>query len=206
MPAPGGAMSFYRAGVGRNHWAFKPVQKPAVPAVQNSAWAKNPVDQFILAKLEASGLTPNAPAAKATPPTPFDVGKFAGIFAAIGLAVGALGTAAASMVTGLLALKWWQMPLALAGLVLVISGPSMLVAWFKLRSRVLGPLLDANGWAVNARARINIPFGTALTQMPTLPNDAERSLTDPYGEREHPWTWYAAIGTLIFVLLALWSR
>ena len=54
------------AGVGKKHWAFKPVQKPALPAVTNTAWVKNPVDNFVLAKLEASGLTPNAPAGKAT--------------------------------------------------------------------------------------------------------------------------------------------
>lgn len=129
-----------------------------------------------------------AEAAPANPPAaPFDVGKFAGIFAAIGLAVGAIGTAAAAMVTGLLGLKFWQLPLALAGLLLLISGPAMLVAWFKLRARNLGPLLDANGWAVNARARINIPFGTSLTQLAALPKGAESSLTDPYAEKPTPW-------------------
>ena len=54
------------AGVGKNHWAFKPVQKPALPTVTNTAWVKNPVDNFVLAKLEANGMTPNAPAEKAT--------------------------------------------------------------------------------------------------------------------------------------------
>jgi hypothetical protein len=127
-----------------------------------------------------------APASKPTA-APFDVGKFAGIFAAIGLAVGALGTAAASVVTGLLGLKWWQLPLALVGVLLLVSGPAVIVAWFKLHARNLGPLLDANGWAVNARARINIPFGTALTQTATLPAGAERALTDPYAEKQPPW-------------------
>jgi hypothetical protein len=118
---------------------------------------------------------------------PFDVGKFAGIFAAIGLAVGALGTALASVVTGLLGLRFWQLPLAIVGLLLLISGPAVVVAWFKLHARNLGPLLDANGWAVNARARINIPFGTSLTQLATLPLNAERSLIDPYAEKPAPW-------------------
>lgn len=127
-----------------------------------------------------------APPAKPAP-TPFDVGKFAGIFAAIGLAVGAIGTAVVSLVTGLLGLKWWQLPIALAGLLLVVSGPAVIVAWFKLRARNLGPLLDANGWAVNARARINIPFGTSLTQLAALPAGAERALTDPYAEKRPPW-------------------
>ena len=53
-------------GVGRNHWAFQPVQKPALPAVANAAWCKNPVDNFVLAKLEGNGLAPNTPADKST--------------------------------------------------------------------------------------------------------------------------------------------
>ncbi len=133
----------------------------------------------------------DSPAAKpAAAPPAFDVGKFAGIFAAIGLAVGALGTALAAVVTGMLGLRWWQMPLALAGVLLAISGPAMAVAWFKLRSRNLGPILDANGWAINARAKINIPFGTALTGLARLPEGAERSLADPYAEKRRPWGIY----------------
>ena len=149
-----------------------------------------------------------------TPPTAtkpaaqqaFDVGKFAGIFAAIGLAVGAIGTVLAGVMTGLLALKWWQMPLAIGGLMLLISGPAMVLAWFKLRSRNLGPILDANGWAVNARARINIPFGTSLTQLAQLPAGAERALSDPYAEKERPWKVYLAIAVVLFVALAWWTR
>jgi hypothetical protein len=79
--------------------------------------------------------------AKPAPPAPFDVAKFAGIFAAIGLAVGALGTALAAMMSGFLGLIWWQMPIAILGLLLIISGPSMVMAWFKLRQRNLSPLV-----------------------------------------------------------------
>ena len=50
----------------RDHWAFKPVKKPAVPAVKNSGWVKLPVDAFVLAKLEAQGMTPSPAADKAT--------------------------------------------------------------------------------------------------------------------------------------------
>jgi hypothetical protein len=147
------------------------------------------------------------PAAKAAPAQQaFDVGKFAGIFAAIGLAVGAIGTAVASMLTGLLGLKGWQMPLALIGLMLLISGPAVILAWFKLRSRNLGPILDANGWAVNARARINIPFGTSLTQMAQLPEGAQRAMTDPYAEKERPWKTYAVLAVVVFAALAWWTR
>ena len=147
-----------------------------------------------------------APAKPAAAQQAFDVGKFAGIFAAIGLAVGAIGTALAAVLTGLLALKWWQMPLAIGGLMLMISGPAMVLAWFKLRSRNLGPILDANGWAVNARARINIPFGTSLTQLAQLPEGAERALTDPYAEKERPWKTYAVIAVIVFIAAAWWTR
>ena len=155
---------------------------------------------------KVDGLPAAAPAKPAAAQQAFDVGKFAGIFAAIGLAVGAIGTALAAVLTGLLALKWWQMPLAIGCLMLMISGPAMVLAWFKLRSRNLGPILDANGWAVNARARINIPFGTSLTQLAQLPEGAERALTDPYAEKERPWKTYAVIAVIVFIAAAWWTR
>lgn len=138
------------------------------------------------------------------PPAPFDVGKFAGIFAAIGLAIGAIGTAIASVVTGFISLVWWQMPLAIAGLVLLISGPSVLLAFLKLRKRNLAPLLDGNGWAVNTRAIINIPFGASLTKMASLPPGAQRSLTDPYAEKKSPWKSYLFILLLLGSIAYLW--
>jgi hypothetical protein len=123
------------------------------------------------------------------PPPPTDMGRSVGIFAAVALALGALGTAVTAIVTGFLGLSAWQMPLVLLGLMLLISGPSMLLAWLKLRRRALGPLLDSNGWAVNARARINIRFGRALTGMARLPPGAERSVADPLKEKSTVWTW-----------------
>lgn len=141
--------------------------------------------------------------AKAPAPAAFDVGKFAGIFAAIGLAIGAIGTVVASLVTGLLHLAWWQVPLAFAGLILAVSGPSMLIAWFKLRQRNLGPLLDAGGWAVNARAKINIPFGAELTSTARIPEGAERSLFDPFKEKKGPLPYLVAGAALLLGLAVL---
>ncbi|MEW6313440.1 MAG: hypothetical protein AB1513_05260 [Pseudomonadota bacterium] len=57
-------------------------------------------------------------------------------------------TAIVSLVTCLLGFKAWQLPVALAGMILLLSGPSMVIAWFKLRERNPGPI---PGWAVNAR-------------------------------------------------------
>jgi hypothetical protein len=61
--AKSAAMNIAKA---RQHWAFQPVVKPAVPAVKNSRWVNTPVDAFILAQLEARGLAPAAPADRRT--------------------------------------------------------------------------------------------------------------------------------------------
>ncbi|MDP4027911.1 MAG: hypothetical protein Q8P42_02935 [Gallionella sp.] len=143
--------------------------------------------------------TPPAP-----PKPPFDVAKFAGIFAAIGLAIGAIGGILASIVGGVLGLKFWQIPLALIGLLLLISAPSMALAWFKLKRRNLAPILDANGWAINACARINIPFGTLLTGLADLPEGANRSLADPFEEKQVLWPYYLVIAAGICSLIGLW--
>ena len=91
-----------------------------------------------------------------------------------------------------------------AGLLLIVSGPAVVLAWFKLRSRNLGPILDANGWAINARAHINIPFGTSLTQLAQLPANAERALTDPYADKRWPWGLYAGILALLVLAAFVW--
>lgn len=167
------------------------------------------VQKFASAKAKAADELAAAAVAGAKPEagkpttTPFDAARFAGIFAAIGLAVGAIGTAFASLISGFLGLPAWQMPLAIAGLALLISGPAVAMAYFKLRNRNLGPLLDANGWAVNARARINIPFGTALTRTAQLPAGAERSLGDPYAERPGAGRTYFFLALGLFLAAAL---
>ena len=138
--------------------------------------------------------------------TPFDIARFAGIFAAIGLAIGAIGTALAAVVAGLFNLAWWQLPLVALGVLLAISGPSMLLAWLKLRQRNLAPLLDANGWAVNTRARINLPFGASLTGVAALPAGSQRSLDDPYAENKRPWKTYLFLTVVVIAVVAAWQQ
>jgi hypothetical protein len=140
------------------------------------------------------------------PPPPFDVAKFAGIFAAIGLAIGAIGTTLVAVMSGILKLAWWQFPILVAGIILLVSLPSVLLAWLKLRKRNIGPILDANGWAVNARARINIPFGTSLTAAARLPENAERSLADPFAEKGSPWKLYVLLAAVLAAALVLWRH
>jgi hypothetical protein len=81
----------------------------------------------------------------------------------------------------------WQIPLAIIGILLAISLPAMFLAYLKLRKRNLGPILDANGWAVNAKAKINVPFGSVLTQVAALPPGSQRDLVDPFAEKKSPW-------------------
>ncbi len=50
----------------REHWAFVPPVRPGVPAVKNAAWCRNPIDFFVLARLEAEGLAPSPEADKVT--------------------------------------------------------------------------------------------------------------------------------------------
>ena len=107
----------------------------------------------------------------------FDIAKFAGIFAAIGMAVGYIGAFFTSLATGVQALGWWQTILAVIALLLVVSGPSMVLAWLKLRKRNLAPLLNANGWAINADALVNAMFGATLTEQAQFPM---LKLVDPH--------------------------
>jgi hypothetical protein len=160
------------------------------------------------AALQAIAATQSVAAGKPVPPPPppFDVAKFAGIFAAIGLAVGAIGSMLAAVLSGILKLAWWQIPIAVAAIMLAVSLPSVFLAWLKLRKRNLGPILDANGWAVNARAKINIPFGTSLTAAARLPENAERSLTDPFAEKKRPWKLYLLLAALLAAMLFLWRH
>jgi hypothetical protein len=87
------------------------------------------------------------------------------------------------------------------GLMLLISGPSMLIAFLKLRKRNLGPILDANGWAVNARAKINVPFGASLTHVAVLPPGCQRDLVDPFAEKKRPWKLYAVLAFILLIAL-----
>lgn len=190
-------------------WApYRQTGKLVIDQIQKFATAKEKavLDKAVSGVYElgsqADAIKPAPVAPQASPA--FDVAKFAGIFAAIGLALGAIGSALASVVTGFIKLAWWQMPLALCGIILAISGPSMLLAYLNLKDRNMGPLLDACGWAVNTRAKINIPFGASLTSIAKLPLGTERLLADPFAEKKRPWRLYAIIAAIIGILIILW--
>ena len=78
----------YDFGPGREHWAFRPMARPEPPDVDDPTWVRGAIDRFILARLEAQGLTPVAPAGKrqllrrvtfdltGLPPTPAGIDAF----------------------------------------------------------------------------------------------------------------------------------
>ena len=139
----------------------------------------------------------DAAAAKPAAP-PFDIAKFAGIFAAIGMALGMIGTALVTLAKGLWALSWWQLVLVFLGLLMLISGPAMVLAWLKLRRRNIAPLLNANGWAINAASKISIPFGETLTDIAKYP---KMRLKDPYSKKGMP-AWAKVLITLLVLAAA----
>lgn len=154
-------------------------------------------------KIESAGAAAAQGAAPAAPAQGFDIGKTVGIFAAIGIALGAIGTAVASILRGLFALSWWQFPLLFVAVFLLVSGPSMVLAWLKLRKRTLGPVLEASGWAVNGAVPINFSLGKALTDMAVLPPNATRSYSDPF-KKPRVWPWVAALLLGIGIAVAAW--
>lgn len=159
------------------------------------------VHKFVSSKEEAiadaSKKAVETPAPPEAPKQGFDFAKGAGIFAALGIALSAVSATFAYIVNSLASLGWlW--PLAIILVFICISGPSMLLAWFKLRKRGLGPLLDASGWAINRNAPINLLMGSQLTQQAKIPANAKRDLNDPYGIIPKPKSHF---GLILFLLI-----
>jgi hypothetical protein len=152
------------------------------------------------ARVEAAGAAvahadkTKVPAAAAGAPAPKKIDL--GTVAAIGVAIGGIGTLFGVIMSSLFGLGLW-IPLGVIGLLLMISGPAMMLAWLKLRRRNLGPILDANGWAINGRARINVAFGAAMTELAKKPPGAKTSTSDPFADKGRPWKLYFVIALVL---------
>jgi hypothetical protein len=139
-------------------------------------------------------------AAAAQQPKKFDVGTVA----ALGVALGSLATAFGLVFAKLADVTAWKLIFIVLGVILAISLPSVVIAALKLRKRNLGPILDANGWAVNAKAKINIPFGASLTEVAALPPGSQRDLTDPFAESHAGRNRLIVIVVILAVLWSMW--
>jgi len=155
------------------------------------------------AALHAVPHDPAAPPAVAAPAAREPEKKIdVGMIAAITIAVGTVGSLLALVFATFIGLGMW-MPFGILALLLAISGPSMLIAWLKLRQRNLGPILDASAWAVNGLVKINVPFGGSLTKLAKLPPGASRTTDDPYAEQPTRWWLWITLSVVVGVLL-LW--
>ena len=191
--------------VAQAFWSpYRRMAKAVEDLVNKNAAAKDAkIMSDATAKINAApAAVPAAADPKAAPAPPFDIAKFAGIFAAIGMALGMIGTALVNIFKGLNALPWWKLVLVFVAIMLVISGPAMVLAWLKLRRRNIAPLLNANGWAVNASSKISIPFGETLTDVAKYP---KMKLKDPYKKGLATWQkLLISILCLAVVFVALW--
>ena len=179
---------------------YKKVARMISDKIDKSAAEKNEksltdltakADTATSTKLEGDGKE----AAKAATSS-FDIAKFAGIFAAIGMAIGFIGQFLVAVVQGAAALKFWQLLLVIVGILLLISGPSMFIAWRKLRKRDLGPVLNANGWAINAKSLVNVKFGKTLTSLANFPR---LTAVDPAARKRAFWKWFCGIVVCVAV-------
>jgi len=147
---------------------------------------------------ESATATPAAGAEAATKAVPFDVGKIAGITIAIAAVSGVL----VGIIAMLKSLTWWQWIILIAALMLIISLPSVFIAWRKLRHRDLGPVLNANGWAINANSLVSVKFGRTLTSLAKFP---KLTSVDPEARKKAFWRkfWCWVCGILV-VFAVLW--
>ena len=180
-------------------------------------WISDKVDKSASAKNEKSltDLTAKADTATSTKlegdgkeaaagmKSTFDIAKFAGIFAAIGMAIGFIGQFLVAAIRGAAKLHWWQLLLIIVGILLLISLPSMFIAWRKLRRRDLGPVLNANGWAINAASLVSVKFGKTLTAVAKYP---KLTAVDKKARRRRFWRWFIFIVILLAAAAAcLWQ-
>ena len=171
----------------------KVVENPI--SVKDAFWAPyRKVANFISDKIDKSAadkdaaamskLQTSADAGPAGAKQPFDIAKFAGIAAAVGMALAGIGAVLVALGAAVKSLVWWQWLVIVAAVMLIISGPSCFIAWRKLRKRNLGPVLNANGWAINSQVLVNILFGKTLTSVAKYP---KMKLDDPYAKRTPVW-------------------
>ncbi|MBR6439372.1 MAG: hypothetical protein IKS65_09390 [Bacteroidales bacterium] len=204
------AVFYDRDGIGWNATVTKIVENPI--SIRQAFWqpyrkmSKSIEDMInkraaekdakVMAEANTKIQTAEIPAEKkpAEVKPPFDIAKFAGIFAAIGLALGMVGAAIGGLFAWL-GLHWYHWIILFAAIIIIISGPAMVMAWMKLRKRNLSPILNANGWALNARVLVNVKFGATLTSIAKYPIVKTK---DPFAMKA-PW-WKKLLRWLVVII------
>ena len=133
------------------------------------------------AKVPATAADANAAAANVVPKK-IDVGTIA----ALSVAISGITTLVVGVFANLFKLGW-KLPFAIILILLLISLPSMILAYLKLRQRNIAPILDASGWAINGNTKISTILGRSLTHLPNHPPRAFLTAKDPFAGKKFPW-------------------
>ena len=118
------------------------------------------VKKFLGAKQSAAQATVDASAQS----TEAGGAAMASSVAAIGIGIGMVTAAAASLMAVVSGMNAKEVAISIVALVLVVSLPSMILTWFKLRKRDLGAILNAGGWAVNRPMYFSMKRARAFTK------------------------------------------
>ncbi|HBG66045.1 MAG TPA: hypothetical protein DDW78_06185 [Treponema sp.] len=157
------------------------------------------VDSKLTSAVNAPDADSAAAAAAGAAPKKIDIG----MIAALSVTFTGIATVVGGVLNAFFGLGWW-IPVGIAGIVLAISLPSMVLAYLKLRQRNIAPILDASGWAVNGNTKISTVLGRSLTRLPSRPVGAFLSAKDPFAAKGFPWKrTLGAIILLGLVVLAL---
>lgn len=131
-----------------------------------------------------------------------DGAAMASSVAAIGIALGIMGSAIGGLISALKGISFWYGVLGVVAIILVVSGPSVILAWFKLRSRDFAPVLNACGWAINKKMLMPMRLSRVFTHEAVVPTGSNINMKDPYVEK-HFWR-NTAIVVVILAIAAFW--
>ena len=120
---------------------------------------------------------PAQPAPQAAP----NGAAIASSVAALGVGVGMAGAACAALVGLIAGLPPWKIAAGVAAIILLVSMPSVILTWFKLRARDLGAILNACGWAVNRPLYFSMGLARTFTRPAKLPMGSAVA-RDPYAK------------------------
>jgi hypothetical protein len=121
-----------------------------------------------------------APAAAPAPaaPAPAPAGANAGIITGLTVGIGLVLSAITGMLAAIAGMNPAQLIGSVIGLMAIVSLPSGLFAWLKLRKRDLAVVLEGQGWALNDRMLLGRHLGPLLTRTPARPKNSTSELTD----------------------------